>query len=185
VQVGPENLDRRERPHRGAPSVPPPGQEEENGRNAQKGEHVRPFHEARGRQEDHEGERRNGHDRRRCEQARRGVEQGRHRDRRQRLEQDETIPPEGRLDEAEQDARQPLVGDEGAPARQGRVVVDARHAPGLQDRLAGFQVEEDVVVGDRRDGQGEQQEGQRREGGRLAAPDGAGITRVPISNARR
>src|SRR5207247_11165009 len=112
--------------------------------------------------------------RRRAGKSPGGVEVGSARDRRARAGRDQPDPPADRPDQPEQDARAPLVRDEGAPPRQRGIVVDARDASGLQDNLARLQVQEEIVVGDRCEVQGEQQESQRREGGRLAAPDGAG-----------
>ena len=173
VQVRPGGLEREEGPER----RPGPGaaarQEEQERGGHQVREDVRPFEEARRRQHHHEGEAGEGGGGGGPEPPRRGIQGQRHQRRHAGLEEDEGVEARAaraaarELDQPEQDPGEPFVGDEGAAPRQRRVVVEARHLARGEDHGAGLQVQEEVVVGDRGDVEGEDQQEQGGQGERL------------------
>ena len=166
VQVGPDDLNRQEGPERDAGSRPAPRQEEEEERGQHVGEDVRPLHDARRREDHHEGESRDGHARGGPERAGRPVQRGGAQESGQRLQGDEAVQAGGGLHQAEDDARQPLVRDERPAVRQSRVVVDVGDVAGGENQGTGAQMQEDVVVryrGNDEGGDEERQRGERRD----------------------
>ena len=179
MQVRPDDLQRHEDPQRSPCAPAPAGQQQEERRCHEVGEDMRALHETGRGQDHHERQGADGGRRRGPELDRRGVEQSRDRDRRHGLQEDEPVEPEGTLDQPQHDGRQPFVRHVGtAPGERG-IVVGARHRVRLEDELARLEVQEQVVVGDRGDIQGEQQQGERQKGGRFAAPGRSGRHQPP------
>ena len=135
---------------------------------------MRTLHDAGGRQDHHEGQGGDGGLRGRAELERRRVQERRHGQRDDDLQRDQPVESKASLDETEHHGAQPFVRDVGPAPRERRVVVDLRHGVVREDEIAGLQMQEQVVVGDRRDVEGEQEQGQRHEGGRLSAPGHTG-----------